>query len=67
MKLTKSAGLTKDFRGCEFDYTVYSVYEIDGVPARHNYLMDRMYFSAKFPDIWAYTLRELKLKMSKIG
>ena len=65
MKLIKTKGKTKDFKGCEFPYTIYSSYEWNGISAKYNNLIERIYEDDFFGNT-AKTLKELKDKVSKL-
>ena len=65
MKLTKRHNTTKDNRGCEFPYTIYTSWEYNDIPAKYNEIVERIYVADWF-DIKADSLKELKDKVSQI-
>jgi hypothetical protein len=67
MKLTKTKHTTKDNRGCEFPYEIYTSWEFNDLPPnqRFNEIKERIYYQPWY-DLKADTLSELKQKMDRI-
>lgn len=68
--LKKHTGTTTDTRGTEFSYTCYTQIEReidftqDGWPTIES--VGRQYVCNEFPDVKAWTLKELKEKMGAL-
>ena len=63
--LCKTHKVALDHTGCEFPYVIYSTYEHEGLKAKHNTLLERLYYQPWY-DLRASTLEELKAKFKEV-
>jgi hypothetical protein len=67
--LSKHTGTTEDTRGCEFHYTCFANFEkVWGCEQKKvvKVIHERQYVCNEFPDVEAFTLKELKKKMGSL-